>query len=125
MLLAELFVAQLDELIEKPRRENLGDLDTTCAQRIEKKEKLSHGRAHVERVEGLLERLELRQRGYELENVVLEIGLFEVAETSAVVQTQTDAGLMQPEFLGHIAEERVDRDATVRVRFVEFGKYRW
>ena len=123
MVLRELLVSQLNELIEKPGGENLGDLDTAGSQRVEKEEELSHGRAHVERVEGLLERLELRQSGYELEDVVLQVGLFQVAQAGAVVQAQTDACLVQPELLRHVAQERVYRDATVWVRFVELGEH--
>ena len=82
---AELFVSELDELVEKAAGEDFGYFDFACAQRVQEEEELADGRAHVERVEGSLEELELGQSGDELEDVVLQVGLFEVAEAGAVV----------------------------------------
>ena len=123
VLLAQLLVAQLDELVEVAAGEYLGDLHLARAQRIEEEEELAHRRAHVERVEGALEHLELGQSGYQLEYVVLQVGLLQVAEAGAVVQREADARLMQPELLGHVAQELVDRDAAARVALVQLGKY--
>ncbi len=122
MLFAQLLVPQLNELIEKAARQYLGDLHLAGAQGIEEEEELAHGSAHVERVEGALEHLELRQSRDQLEDVVLQVGLLEVAEAGAVVQREAYARLVQPELFGDVAEELVDGDAAVRVALEQFGE---
>lgn len=45
----------------------------TCTQRVEEEEELAHGSTDVKRVEGLLQAVQLRQSGDQLQDVVLQI----------------------------------------------------
>lgn len=45
----------------------------TCSHRIQEEEKLAHGCADIEGIEGLLEAVELGEGRYQLQNVVLQV----------------------------------------------------
>jgi len=123
MLLAQLFVSQFDQLVQEATRQNLRDLHLARPQRVQEEKELPHSCAHVERVERPLEHLQLRQRRNQLENVILQVGLLEVAQAGAIIQRQAYSGLMQPELFRDVAKELVDRHASVCVALEQLGEY--
>lgn len=122
MLLAQLLISQLDQLVKEATGQYFSDLHLTRAQWIQEKEELPHGRAHIKWIKGTLQHLQLRQGGNQLEDIVLQVGLFQVAQASAIVQREADASLMQPELLSHVAKELVYWNAAVCVALEKLGK---
>lgn len=51
----------------------MGYFDLTCSEGVQEKEELANSSADVERVEGLLQSVQLRQGGDQLQDVVLQI----------------------------------------------------
>ena len=101
----QLFVPELEQVVEEAARQNVQDLYLARPQWVEEKEKLAHARADVKGIERSLESVELRQGRNELEYVILQIRFAQVALTGDVIKAQADTRLVQPDLPHYVIEK--------------------
>ena len=73
----QILVTKLQKVVKKAASEDIQDPDFSGVERVQEEEELSDGRADVERVEGLVEAVKLRQGFDQLGDVVLDVLLAE------------------------------------------------
>lgn len=110
-------LAELVEFSQDWARKHVLDLNLASTFRVKEKEELSDGGDDIEWIKRLSKLFELRERWHELEDVILQVLLFQVAVATRVVKRDLDACLEQVDFPDDVVEEGDDFDATKLVTF--------
>ena len=108
--LGELLIPQLQQVVQEGASEDVLYLYLAGPVRVQEEEELPDRGADVERVEGFLQTVQLWEGFYQLQDVVLQVGLAEESLTSDVVEGETDPGLVKPDLPHDVVEEGHDAD---------------
>ena len=87
----QILVTKLQKVVKKAASEDIQDPDFSGVERVQEEEELSDGRADVERVEGLVEAVQLRQGFDQLGDVVLDVLLAEETRINENIMVKTSS----------------------------------
>lgn len=104
---------ELVQLSQNWAGKHVFDHDFASSLRVQVEEELPDSGDNIERIEGLLELLKLRECWHQLEDVVFEILLSQVAVATGIIQADLDPRLEEVHLPDDVMEKWCDLDSAV------------